>query len=321
MPVDFQRWLQKSTERISSDLKAGVPRSLYYGYVGGLLTISKRKSIGTNVFTRNWDALVILDACRVDAIREVADEYNFIDTVDSIWSVGSTSFEWLPLTFQKQHATEIRKTAYTSGNPYLTPVFREQKEPPVSQPIPFGPTDYNVVNPGEFHVLDEVRRYGTDEQEKCVLPRTMTDRAVDISRTSNPDRLIVHYMQPHEPHIGDEKGLGQNVFVPLRKGHITKHEAWESYLENLRLVLDELEVLLNNIDAKRVIISADHGEAFGEFGFYGHQIGCPLPCVRKVPWIETTATDENTYVPEIEPDDKRMEQDNLEEQLADLGYL
>jgi hypothetical protein len=299
----------------------GIPRSLYYAYVGGLLTISKRKQLGTNVFDRDWDVLVILDACRVDAVQEVADEYDFIKNVDSIWSVGSTSFEWLPLTFQKRHISEIQNTAYTSGNPYLTPVFRKKKEPPVNQPIPFGPTDYNVADPEDFLVLDEVWKYGVDDEKNCVLPRTMTDRAVDIFRSLNPDRLIVHYMQPHEPHIGDEKGLGQNIFVPLRKGEITKYEAWESYLENLRLVLDELELLLSNIDANKVVISADHGEAFGESGFYAHQIGCPLPGVRKVPWIETTATDENTHAPKIKPDNKQIGGNYLEDHLADLGYL
>ena len=321
MPVDFRGWFQKSADRISSDPKTGVLRSLYYAYVGGLLTISTQKPVGTNVFTRDWDVLVILDACRVDAIREVADEYDFITSMDSIWSVGSTSMEWLPLTFRRQHITEIQNTAYVSGNPYLTPVFRQKREPPVNQPIPFGPTEYNVVDPGDFLFLDEVRKYGVDDEEKCVLPRTMTDRAIDVSRSLNPDRLVVHYMQPHEPHIGDEKGLGQNVFVPLRKGQITKHEAWKSYLENLRVVLDELELLLSNIDAKKVVISADHGEAFGEFGFYAHQIGCPLPIVRKVPWIETTATDEDTYTPKIEPENEQVEEDGLQEHLTNLGYL
>lgn len=321
MPVNFQGWLKKSADRISSDLKMGVPRSLYYAYIGGLLTISKRKPVGTNIFTQDWDVLVILDACRVDAIRKVADEYDFIGTVDSIWSVGSTSFEWLPLTFRRRHINKIQDTAYTSGNPYLTPVFRKKKEPPVNQPIPFGPTNYNVVNPRDFLVLDEVWKYGVDNEKKCVLPRTMTDRAVDIFRTLNPNRLIVHYMQPHEPHIGDEAGLGQNVFVPLRKGQVTKRKAWESYLENLRLVLDELELLLSNIDAEKVIISADHGEAFGEFGFYGHQIGCPLPGVRKVPWIETTATDKSTYNPKIDPENEQTGENSIEEHLSDLGYL
>jgi hypothetical protein len=234
--------------------------------------------------------------------------------------VGSTSFEWLPLTFKDRYRPQISETAYVSGNPYLTPVFENKDHPPVEQPIPFGPTDYNVVDPDDFLFLDEVRKYGVDEEYHCVLPRTMTDRAVDVARSLDPDRLIVHYMQPHEPHIGEEHGLGQSVFVPLRKGEITRQEAWDSYLESLRLVLDELEVLLTNVDAEKVVITADHGEAFGEFGFYAHQIGCPLPAVRNVPWIETTATDDGSYEPEIDPDATGHEE-SLEDHLADLGYL
>jgi len=317
MPVDFRGWVHKSFKRVKNDLKMGIPRSAYYAYVSFLLTISKRKPWGINIFQRDWDLLVVLDACRVDAMREVADEYLYIDDVDSIRSVGSTSFEWLPLTFQRRYAEEIRKTAYVSGNPYLTPVFEEKKEPPVNQPIPFGPKEYSVVDPEDFAFLDEVRKYGVDDEKKCVLPRTMTDRAVDVARSIDPDRLIVHYMQPHEPHIGEEKGLGGHVFNSLRKGE----EAWESYLENLHLVLDELEVLLNNVDAEKAVISSDHGEAFGEFGFYAHQIGCPLSGVRKVPWIETTATDEQTYVPELDPDEELQDKIDLEQHLTDLGYI
>jgi hypothetical protein len=320
MPVDFERWVTRSFQRIKSDPKRGPSQSLYYAYVGALLTLTKRYPLGTNIYERDWDLLVVLDACRVDSMREVAGEYSYIDHVDSVRSVGSTSFEWLPLTFNKRYKQQISETAYVSGNPYLTPVFENKDHPPVAQPIPFGPTDYNVVNPDEFLFFDEVRKYGVDEEHNCVLPRTMTDRAIDVNRSLDPDRLIVHYMQPHEPHIGEEHGLGQSVFVPLRKGEITREEAWDSYIENLRLVLDELEVLLTNVDAEKVVITADHGEAFGEFGFYAHQIGCPLPAVRNVPWVETTATDQGNYEPEIDPEDG-TDEESLEQHLAHLGYM
>lgn len=177
-----------------------------------------------------------------------------------------------------------------------------------------------MVDPEDFLLLDEVRKYGVDDEKKCILPRTMTDRAVDVARSRNPNRLIVHYMQPHEPHIGEQNGLGQNVFVPLRKGKITKQEAWDSYIENLRLVLDEVQVLLNNVDAEKAVITADHGEAFGEFGFYAHQIGCPLNAVRRVPWVETTATDEETLEPKLKPSTETI-QGNLQQHLKDLGYM
>jgi hypothetical protein len=45
-----------------------------------------------------------------------------------------------------------------------------------------------------------------------------------------------------------------------------EEEIWESYIENLRYVLDHVEVLLENVDAEEVAISADHGNAKGEWG-------------------------------------------------------
>jgi len=320
MPVDFRGWIHKSLQRVKDDPAMGIPRSTYYFYVSSLLTIGKYQTWGTNIFERDWDLLVVLDACRVDAMRKVAGEYSYIHNVESIRSVGSTSFEWLPLTFQTQYIEEIQNTAYVSGNPYITPVFREKKEPPVKQPIPFGPRDYRVVEPTDFLFLDEVPKYGVDKDKNCILPRTMTDRAIDTYRLHDPDRLIVHYMQPHEPHIG-ANGLGSQVFTSLRKGKITKQEAWASYVQNLRVVLDELETLLNNIDAEKVVITADHGEAFGEYGFYAHQIGCPLPSVRKVPWIETKANDNGTYTPTVQPSTQTDEAGDLESHLEHLGYL
>jgi hypothetical protein len=229
--------------------------------------------------------------------------------------------EWLIQTFRQRFKDKIRRTAYVSGNPYITPVFRERDSPPGKLSIPFGPTEYDVVDPEEFAYLDEVREYGVDEETGAVHPRTITDRAISVARELDPDRLIVHYMQPHAPHIGDEHGLGGNIFPRLQNGEITEDEAWRSYMENLRLVLDELSLLLENLDASTVAITADHGEAFGEYGFYAHPIGCPLPSVRRVPWIETTATNTGGYTPEIDPDEDFRETVSLDQHLEDLGYL
>ncbi|PSP48877.1 hypothetical protein BRC67_12005, partial [Halobacteriales archaeon QH_3_68_24] len=57
-----------------------------------------------------------------------------------------------------------------------------------------------------------------------------------------------------------------------RKGLTANREA---YLDNLRIVLDEVAVLLENIDADTVAITTDHGEAFGERNFYRHPVACP----------------------------------------------
>lgn len=93
---------------------------------------------------------------------------------------------------------------------------------------------------------------------------------------------------------------------------------WEAYLATLRYVLDDVALLLENVDAERVVITADHGEAFGEWGFYGHTVGCPHPVVRRVPWVETTATDEETHESAVTPEvDAAFDRD---QHLRDLGY-
>jgi len=61
----------------------GARRSLYL-LNRGFWRFGQRMPVGTNIYERDWDALVVLDACRVDILREVADEYEFIDEVDSV---------------------------------------------------------------------------------------------------------------------------------------------------------------------------------------------------------------------------------------------
>jgi len=102
MTVSFRKWVSQSLSDLRDSSKSFTSRlfrPIYYIYVAFLLSITKWRPWGTNVFDRDWDALIILDACRVDALREVEDEYDFLTVDDSITSVGSTSFEWMNHTF------------------------------------------------------------------------------------------------------------------------------------------------------------------------------------------------------------------------------
>lgn len=128
----------------------------------------------------------------------------------------------------------------------------------------------------------------------------MTDRAVAVGREERPDRCIVHYMQPPEPYLGGEDPP-EGVYAALRDGSFTRAEAWEMYAETHQTVLDDGALLLENYDADRVAITADHREGFGEWTFYSHNIACPHPAVRRVPCVETTATDEGPYEQSLEP--------------------
>jgi hypothetical protein len=317
MPVSFGDWIAESRKRINEWGKRGVLQSLYYVYVAALLSASNHIPMGQNVFAADWDMLIILDACRVDALHAVTSEYAFLDAIDTRWSVGSTSFEWMVHTFDQRYREEIENTAYVTGNPYPTRVFDRQYHPPVRTAIPFGPTEYDVVDRKTFRLLDEVAQYGVDDDLEAVPARTMTDRAVDVGRSLNPERLLVHYMQPHVPYLS-ETTIERPEFARFMRGDVTREEMWTAYVDNLRYALDDVELLLENVEAETVVITADHGEAFGEFGFYDHTIGCPHPVVRRVPWVRTSATDKGTYEPSIKPERGDL---NVESHLSDLGYL
>jgi hypothetical protein len=295
-----------------------VLKILFYTFVGIFLHISKFYQIGSNIFREEWDVLIILDACRYDAMCEVADEYPWIQSVNGIISVGSRSNEWQIMTFKQKWKRKIQNTVYVSGNPFTEVILGNHNFPQAPSYVPnFWPSNYDIVSIDDFYFVDNVWKNGVDISHNCVLPRTITRRAVKAHKNCTCNRLIVHYMQPHEPHIGSAHGISDPL-KKLRTRQISPGDAWESYIENLRLVLDEVEILLNNIDGNRVIITSDHGEAFGEFGFYGHQIGNPIRAVRKVPWVATKAADNQSLT--VGDNRSSYNNTNLEEHLSELGY-
>jgi hypothetical protein len=81
-------------------------------------TVTSRYPVGTNVFERDWDLLILLDTCRVDELRTIGTDTPQFGEVNEITSVGSNSAEWILNTFNSQYAEEIRDTAYISGNIY-----------------------------------------------------------------------------------------------------------------------------------------------------------------------------------------------------------
>jgi hypothetical protein len=86
-------------------------------------------------------------------------------------------------------------------------------------------------------------------------------------------------------------------------------------------LLGRVKVLLEKFDAEKVVITADHGEAFGEWGFHSHNTACPHHSVRRVPWVETTANDEDTFGPTIEPPQTELHiRADVEKRLVQLGY-
>lgn len=331
MTVSFTDWLSETASCVGntggSRLRC-LLRALYFVYAGALLTVERSCPIGTNVFEREWDALIVLDACRVDALREVSSEYEFLHDVDSITSVGSMTPEWMSNTFRRRYLSQIKRTGYVTENGFIEKVLEDGGHTGFDA-LPIGPRDYDVVTMGEFGHIEKLWMTEFEPSSKWMVgdggasrlsPSYVTSRAIEVGRTADVERLIVHYTYPHEPYPLAPPPLDR-PFDAISNGDATGEEVWRAYLDNLRFVLGDVETLLNNMDAEKVVITADHGEAFGEWGFYQHVIGCPIPCVRRVPWVETEAEDTEEYTtvaPEPQTDSGEKA---TREQLRKLGYL
>jgi hypothetical protein len=308
-----------------------------------VVTLTSRISLGTNVLEQNWDVCIILDTCRVDALKTVADEYTFINGVDNILSVGGSSPEWMVHTFDRRWSEVLSDTAYLTSNAWAKRIIDDQLDPnegfshdDLSRLRRFG--DWNLVESDQIGLLEHVWSYVSREDKISeqhglsdrlvaggTLPRYVTDRGIDIVRNRDYDRVILHYTQPHRPYLSnvvlesrDPYEYEVKPFAYLRDGG-KRQTVWEAYLDDLRWVLDDIQIFLENITAEKVVISADHGEAFEEFGVYGHSCGSVHPHVRRVPWVTTTATNTGSYVPAVTPSENT--EVSAQENLEALGYI
>jgi len=302
--------------------------------VAARLALFSRYPVGTNVFSEDWDLLLILDCCRVDGIKAVANEYDFITEVDSRTSVGSATSEWVSQTFHSKYRDEVASTAYLSGNGHSRKVLEEGFEPEYNRNAGFAPTAWGTVDASELGYLEHVWEYAnyfeSGAGKAYVDPQLMTDRAIEFCRNQadNYDRVILHYIPPHPPYIGHAHRDGRDELHDyewspwsfMRDGG-SFDTVWDIYLSEVRSSLNAIEVLLSNVDAEKVVISADHGEAMGEYGLYSHPEGAIHPKVKRVPWVETTATDERTREPDVISNVKETtERADLEDHLQALGY-
>lgn len=266
---------------------------------------------GIDVMERDWDNLLILDACRYDYFKS----QNHID--GDLTSVVSRGYKTAHFIAENFAGRELHDTIYVTANPHFNNLPND--------------TFYRVRS-----VLDE-----WDTETGTILPEDVVKAAREESREHPNKRLLVHFMQPHRPHIGptadrlrnrvgfksfDTPGESEAVdgmWWANKKGKITLSELRQSYAESLDIVLEHAETLVNDLSGKSVI-TADHGELLGEriYGVsnrkYGHQ-GPDCRQLRVVPWLEIDAEERRT-VTNDSPTDSDTDDDNLNERLEALGY-
>lgn len=264
---------------------------------------------GTNIYEREWDVLVLLDCATTDMLYEVRDEYDFLTDIGEHDTPGTSSAQWMDRTFTQDYRAEMGNTLHVTANT----------------------SSEAYLDRRDFLHLEEVWRARWDEELGTIPARAVTDRAVRLARELAPVRTIVHYMQPHPPFVNhpdvdarvvaesgaETRGMNLN---DLHEAEYSRQELWDLHLDNLRYVLDDVEVLLSNIEG-RAIISADHGQVFGEQGVWGHPASTRIDALQRVPWCVTSATDTGAYEPEpVFSQHESAPTLSVDEKLEALGY-
>jgi len=266
-----------------------------------------RGQSGVSVIDRDWDSLIILDACRYDIFESTAE---LDGTLQSVVSKGSNTEEFLRRNFSAEAYPE---TVYVSANP-------------------------QVQNHGIDHKFaDRVRLWEThwDEDLRTVPPKDVVDAALAAHERHPKKRLIVHFVQPHYPFIGPtgrkiehgtlhgdgviaDKRDGDSVWRQLERGDLDRDRVYQAYVENLELTLPHVETLLDRLNG-RAVVTSDHGNALGRWGLYGHPYKRYTTEVVKVPWLVVDGEQRRTIEAGEIQDHQEMES-TVEERLHDLGY-
>lgn len=267
---------------------------------------------GVDIPAQDWDNLIIIDGCRFDTFEQVAD---MDGVLTDCWSRGSESWEFMQQNFVGR---ELHDTVYVTANPHAT-----------------------KIPENTFHAVHNLIESAWDSELRTVLPESVSKAAIEANERYPDKRLVVHFMQPHYPFIGevgqriahdgfspdddDEEDRGGHVWTQLQYGLLDETEVRAAYEENLEIVLEDVAELLSRLDGKSVVTS-DHGNLLGErigpipVKAYGHPPGLHVEGLLRVPWLVRDSEHRRT----IRSDPPKERADIAEEVVGDrleaLGY-
>ncbi|WP_410764638.1 hypothetical protein [Haloferax sp. DFSO60] len=270
----------------------------------------------------DWDTLIILDACRYDLFEECYPEFDLSGTLSKRTSLESGTPGFLRENFGDE---DFHDVVYVTGNAYVS----------------------TLLSSNQFHDVIPAWKDNWDDDVQTVTPEAMGEVAKRVAEEYPDKRLIFHFVQPHEPFIGEKRvgireqsairqqALGKEApahakrkptaFEQLDRGKLTKQAVWDAYRSNLERALPVVSDLLTEIDGKTVV-TADHGNSFGEFAkpfpirVYGHPLGIYIPSLTEVPYFEYQNGERRDITAERPKSRVSEDMEVANERLRMLGY-
>ncbi|AXG07708.1 hypothetical protein DU500_15420 [Haloplanus rubicundus] len=293
------------------------------GYVGWelqrLLFDLKHGGDAVDVMDEDWDNLVLLDACRYDYFETQND---IPGELSRVVSHGGRSWEFMQGNFVGE---QFHDTVYVTGNPHT-----------------------EKLRSDVFHAVEPLYLNAWDDERETVLPGDVVEAAVAAHEEYPNKRLLVHFMQPHRPYLGETgerlrdqfqiRGFNRRIAhdgartdqpsfsTLMERGEIPIDMTRQAYRETLDIVLDHTKELVDELSGKSVV-SADHGEMLGETLIPGTRpkFGHSLEYIRNetlyvVPWLDVPADDRRTITSEDPIEFEGGDSNTVEERLQFLGY-
>jgi hypothetical protein len=276
---------------------------------------------GIDVMGQDWDNLLILDAARLDMLSSVSPLSPM-----PVVSKGSESWEFMSKNFVGRM---LHDTVYISANPHTYWLEND--------------VFHDVYNPLSTH---------WDGDTGTVHPEDMVSIAGKAQKEHPEKRLIVHFMQPHFPFLG-ESGEELDLRMTQREGWFTPPDGeekrrgpsgtnpWydaivmnntspqriiEAYKENHEIAWAATDKLLDELSGLSVV-TADHANLIGErlgplpMPGYGHPRGFHHPDLVTVPWAEVNRSGSRREITAEAPvDQERATDDEVNDRLEALGY-
>lgn len=244
-----------------------------------------------------WDVLLLLDACRYDTLADVATTA----VVDRARSPASAT----PGFLEAARSTDVfADTVYVSGNPQ---------------------SGKRLPSEDCEHV--PVYETGWDDDLSTVRPERIYDAVRDHADGDRP--VVAHTLQPHYPHIceiggetmpvpggvhprffADEWFHGEKFQAMLANDLVDIDRARRSYVASVEYAWERASEFAAELvaDGHRVVVTADHGELFGQRGLVEHPVGVSVDPLVTVPWVV------------FEPETSVETPESVSDRLAALGY-
>ncbi len=308
-----------------------------------------------NINDENWDYLIVLDACRYDTFEKIYPDH-LQGKLERRESPGSSTTDWLEKSFPGSY-----DYLYISGNPFVNSKGYSLSEVSTGYYSGWMATEH-FVEVVDAWKLDWDNRYETvmpEDMTKRALKYAGDERNTIIHYMQPHRPYITGEVEIENMGLGRVFGKvtgEQSIFCRTKSRFLSRlYSVWKRldvktkyrikrfcgkegrtekfimeggreeiiryYEQNLEEVLGWVRKLLPYLDGK-VVITSDHGEAFGEDGIWWHEYREDNPVLLEVPWFEVDMDKYEEVEEEIEVvrgEDEEKE-DKIKKKLEKLGY-